>query len=57
MDGIASGVWEKKKRGKILEIRVDPFQPLSTKDKRSVQEEATRLGEFLGLTARIHISR
>jgi len=56
IDGIAAGVWQKKKRGKTLEIRVDPFHPLSSADKRSIREEANSLGEFLGLTAKIQIS-
>jgi hypothetical protein len=56
IDGIAAGVWAKKKRGKTLEIRVDPFHPLSSTNKRSIREEANSLGEFLGLTAKVQIS-
>jgi Winged helix DNA-binding domain len=56
IDGIAAGVWQKKKRGKTLEIRVDPFQPLKSMDKRSIREEADSLGEFLGMTAKVQIS-
>jgi hypothetical protein len=56
IDGIAAGVWAKKKRRKTLEIRVDPFHPLSSSDKRSIREEANSLGEFLGLTAKVQIS-
>ncbi len=56
IDGIAAGVWQKKKRGNTLEIRVDPFQPLKSMDKRSIREEADSLGEFLGMTAKVQIS-
>jgi hypothetical protein len=56
-DGIAAGVWNKQKRGKTLELRVDPFQPLSSADKKSIREEANGLGEFLGLTAEVPFSR
>jgi len=56
VDGIAAGVWQKKKRGKTLEIRVDPFHPLTSADERSIREEANGLGEFLGLTAKVQIS-
>ncbi len=56
IDGIAAGVWAKKKRGKTLEIRVDPFHSLSSADKRSIREEANSLGEFLGLMAKVQIS-
>jgi hypothetical protein len=56
IDGIAAGVWQKKKRGKTLEIRVDPFQPLSSAEKKSIREEADSLGKFLGMTAKVQIS-
>jgi Winged helix DNA-binding domain len=55
-DGIAAGVWNKRKRGKTLEIRVDPFQPLSSADKRSIREEANSLGDFLGMKANVQIA-
>jgi winged helix DNA-binding protein len=56
IDGLVAGVWDKKKRGKTLEIRVDPFQRLSSADKKSIREEVKSLGEFLGLIAKVQIS-
>jgi hypothetical protein len=56
IDGIAAGVWSKKKRGKGLEIRVDSFQRLSPKQISSIREEAHSLAEFLGMTAQVSIS-
>ncbi len=55
-DGIAAGVWNKRKRGKTLEIRVDPFQSLKSTDKRSIREEANSLAEFLGMKANVQIA-
>lgn len=56
IDGKAAGVWDKKKRGKNLEIRVEPFQRLSSSELSSVREKADSLGEFLGLTVQLHIA-
>jgi len=56
IDGMAAGVWNKRKRGKTLEMRVDPFQPLKSNDKRSIREEANSLGEFLGMKANVQIA-
>jgi winged helix DNA-binding protein len=55
IDGIAAGIWDKKKRGKRLEIHVEPFRHLSPMEKKSVLEEAEGLGEFLGLTSQVQI--
>ncbi len=55
-DGIAAGVWNKRKHGKRLEIRVDPFDPLSSADKGSIREEANSLGQFLGMKANVQIA-
>ncbi len=57
VDGMAAGVWERRKRGKRLEIRIDPFQPLSSEERSLVREEASSLGEFLGLTPQVNISK
>jgi len=56
IDGVAAGVWSKKKRAKRLEIQVEPFRLLSSIEKRSVREEADSLGEFLGLRSQVQIS-
>jgi Winged helix DNA-binding domain len=55
IDGIAAGIWSKKKRGRRLEIHVEPFRTLSSMEKSSVREEANSLGEFLGLTSQVQI--
>ena len=54
--GKAAGMWDKKKRGKNLEIYVKPFQRLSSPELTSVREEADSLGEFMGLTVQLHIT-
>ncbi|MFN2519468.1 MAG: winged helix DNA-binding domain-containing protein [Candidatus Limnocylindria bacterium] len=50
VDGTVAGVWERHAAaGKRLEVRVDPFVPLRPDQRRELEAEAARLGEFLGL--------
>ena len=54
VDGVAAGLWERKKRGKRLELRVDLARRVS---RRSLEAEADRLGTFLGLEVVLETSR
>ncbi len=56
VDGLAAGVWERRQRGRQLEVRVDPFTTLNTAQKR-VEEETTGLGEFLGTPAKVSFAK
>jgi len=49
MDGIAAGLWERRKRGKRLELDVRLVRRISKADREELQREAERLGAFLGL--------
>jgi winged helix DNA-binding protein len=44
--GRAAGMWEPKRRGKRVEVRVEPFVRVN---RRKVQTEARRLADFYGL--------
>ena len=46
IDGQVAGVWERRRRGRRLEIRVDPFRRLSGQLSRQLQREAARIGAF-----------
>lgn len=48
IDGVAGGIWEQRRKGSLTEVRVQPFVHPSSSQKRSITEEATSLGEFLG---------
>jgi hypothetical protein len=48
IDGVASGVWRRKPRGKRLEIKVSPTVSLSAGQRKQVEAEAERVGRFLG---------
>lgn len=45
--GWAAGVWEYERTPKGIAVRVEPFQRLTTGQRREIKAEADRLGEFL----------
>jgi hypothetical protein len=49
IDGVAAGLWERKKRGKRMELRVAPARRLTRPQRAELEEEAARIGEFTGL--------
>jgi hypothetical protein len=48
-DGVAAGLWERKKRGKRIELRVIPAGRLTRAQRTELAGEAERIGVFLGL--------
>ncbi len=49
IDGIAAGLWERKKRGKRIELQVTPSRKLTRTERAELDVEAERIGAFLGL--------
>jgi Winged helix DNA-binding domain len=49
IDGVAAGLWERKKRGKRIELRVTPSRKLTRAERAGVDTDAERFGAFLGL--------
>jgi hypothetical protein len=49
VDGIAVGLWERKKRGKRIELRVTPCRKLTRAERAGIDGEAERIGALLGL--------
>ena len=47
--GIAAGLWERKKRGKRIELTVTPSGKLTRAERAEIDREAERIGVFLGL--------
>ena len=48
IDGSATGIWNMRKRTKQIEIRVEPFRKLDTREKDAVLEEAGDISRFYG---------
>jgi hypothetical protein len=49
IDGVAAGLWERKKRGKRIELRVLPARKLTRPQREELNEEVERIGTFTGL--------
>jgi winged helix DNA-binding protein len=49
INGVAAGLWERKKRGKRIELQVTPSRKLSRVERTELDAEAERIGLFLGL--------
>jgi hypothetical protein len=49
IDGIAAGLWERKKQGTRIELRVRPARKLTRAERTGIDTEAERIGSFLGL--------
>jgi Winged helix DNA-binding domain len=46
VDGQVAGVWERRKRGRRVEVRIDAFRRLSRRQARELEAEAARIGAF-----------
>jgi hypothetical protein len=49
IDGIAAGLWERKKRGKRIDLRVIPARRLTRAQRAELDDEAERIGAFTRL--------
>jgi hypothetical protein len=49
VDGVTAGLWERKKRGKRIELRVEAAKRLTRTQRTGLEAEAHRIGDFLEL--------
>ncbi len=57
IDGLAAGIWSRKKTAKRIELTVVPARTLNRTERAGVAEEAERIGAFLGLEPRLAVGR
>jgi hypothetical protein len=55
-DGVAAGLWERKKRGKRVELQVAPTRRLTKAQRAELDAEAERIGKFVGLEPVLTVS-
>jgi hypothetical protein len=55
IDGVVSGIWGRRARGKRIEIRVEPFIRLTAAHRRQIEGEAARIGAFFGAEATLSL--
>jgi hypothetical protein len=53
VDGVVAGVWHHRRSGKKLDITVEPFVTLSAAQRRELDEQVARIGQFLEGTPRM----
>ena len=56
IDGFAAGIWSRKKSSKRIELTVTPARRLSRPERARVEDEANRIGSFLGLEPRLELA-
>jgi hypothetical protein len=49
VDGVAAGLWQRRKRGKRIELQIRPARRLARSRRAELEHEAERIGAFLGL--------
>jgi hypothetical protein len=49
VDGVAAGLWERRKRGRRIELEVRLRHRLGKASRAALEREAERIGAFLGL--------
>src|SRR5919109_1604238 len=47
IDGVTAGLWERKRRGKVIELKVTPTRKLTRAQRAALDAEAERIGSFL----------
>jgi hypothetical protein len=47
VDGTAAGIWGLKKKGGKIQVDVELFRKLDAQDRAGIEEEVSRIGEFL----------
>ena len=53
IDGLAAGIWRRKKTAKRIELIVTPARTLNRTERAGIAEEAERVGAFLSLEPRL----
>jgi hypothetical protein len=49
LDGVAAGLWDRKRRGKRLELQIRLTRRVGKAERTELRREAERIGAFLGL--------
>lgn len=55
IDGVVAGVWHQRRAGKKIEITVEPLDGLTAPQRRALDDQVERVGDFLEGTPRLTI--
>jgi hypothetical protein len=57
VDGAVAGTWSRKRAGRRIELRVEPFRPLKRPHRDGVAAEAERIGRLWSLEPVLTVAR
>jgi hypothetical protein len=55
IDATVAGVWHQRRSGRKLDITVEPFDALTAAQRRELDDQVNRIGQFFGATPRLTI--
>jgi hypothetical protein len=55
VDGVVGGIWHLRRSGRKLDLTVEPFRRLTAKQRRELDDQVARIGEFLAGKPRMTI--
>jgi len=56
VDGAVAGTWSRRRAGKRIELRIEPFTPLTKEHGQALVEEGARVGAFFGLEPKLSVT-
>ncbi len=51
LNGMVAGTWRKSMKKNSVEISLNPFRKLDNTERKALEAEVVRYGEFFGMTA------
>jgi Winged helix DNA-binding domain len=57
IDGVVAGIWRRAKKGKKVEIAVEPARRLSSQERSELESEVERIGSFLAAEPTLQVGR
>jgi hypothetical protein len=55
LDGTVAGVWHQKRSGRVLDVTVEPLDPLPPARRRELDDQVERVAAFQGLAPRLTV--
>jgi hypothetical protein len=56
IDGVVAGLWQRAKRGRRIELSVNPIRRLTADERHELEDEADRIGTFVGLEPALQVA-
>jgi Winged helix DNA-binding domain len=57
IDGVVEGIWRRAKSAKTIDLEVEPTRRITADERRGIEDEAERIGSFLGVEPKLSVDR